>query len=894
MSRNSGGVLLYVKQSLSPKRLRAGISHSLCLVAADVTFLRQSFIVATSYRSPNQSAQIRDNYLTNLQDFLASLGSRISSTVLTGDFNFCALDLHDFSPLSGITSSFGLQQLISQPTHLKRALDLIFVGQSVPVFHSGLCTPVEKNHCTVWLQFHGLPGKTAPRRRICAWRWADADWIRAHFLLNYLPDGTPRSLTEEVSSQPSVTDAVSYLNQTLLSVLNLCVPHRFRCIRGKSVPWFSAAIAKLIRKRDRAFCLARQFPDPSNWAKFKRLRKAVKVSIIDAKKQHLSTAFEDVDCPSKFWRAVKSVIDVPVSLPSLVNPNGGFAVGSADKAQLLGDYFTSTFNHHDCLPPNFPSDLLVEDHWICQPKFILEQLKTLPQSPHAGLDLLPCHLLSACADSLAEPIAAILNRCLADGDFPKPWKMARIAAIPKSAGANSADKFRPISVLPVLARVAERWLLAILSPYARLSPFQFGNLRKRSTEDALAFLQHTVASGFAECHGFSTKVAAVSVDVSKAYDSVPHNVLFARLLKLGFLPTLVQLLRSYFADRQQVVRVDSDCSRPQPVVSGVVQGSVIGPFLFSAYVDGILRLPFSCCTTPIMYVDDLILLKPIPTREAEMEFQHDLDTVLATYSDLFLSVNPKKSQLFLFSISSHLPQTSTTLCFDGIPIPVSGELKYLGFVLDRRLNFSANAAAMESRAKKAIGCLHRAFGGVGGSRVFERIYQHKIIPMYLYGLPVSAPSSVCAFARLERIQRFAARLIANDYLSSYHELLYRLNWKSIGRLCFERRSILAHKYLHNLRHLPSDAVSVCVNYGRCSERLCAKRAHSLQFLLPYSCLSTVDKFPIYQLFKTWNALPECLALCESPVLFKKLVCSPVVYASVQSRIPDSLLFIDNL
>ncbi len=296
-----------------------------------------------------------------------------------------------------------------------------------------------------------------------------------------------------------------------------------------------------------------------------------------------------------------------------------------------------------------------------------------------------------------------------------------------------------------------------------------------------------------------------------------------------------------------------------------------------------------------MFVDDLILLKPIPTKDSELQLQKDLDAIQTAYSTLFLTVNPLKSQLFLFSLSPEQPQTITTLCFNDIPIPVVTKLKYLGFLLDRRLNFAANMAASAAKGKKQIGALFRAIGRHNGSRVFARIYLQKIMPHFLYGLPVTAPASNVAFGRLERVHRFAARLICNDYRSSYDELLNNLCWKSVGRMCFERRCILAHKYIYGLRHLPSDCLKLCVDINRRSARIASSnRYNSLQLFIPWTVHKSTDRFPIYQLFATWNALPDCVVIEDNPRRFNKSATSPVIYAMVQHRAPGVVISVDNL
>ncbi len=558
----------------------------------------------------------------------------------------------------------------------------------------------------------------------------------------------------------SVSDSVSCLNNELRRIQSLCIPHHQVRLKCNSVPWFSKDISRLMHKRDQAFAKACRQPSSGNWAKFKRLRKATKCAIKKSKRDYLSDSFEAVRSSGDFWRSFRKCTNSSCGIPSLQKPDGPFAVASLEKAELLASTYESAFNKNDHLPIAFDPHCDLNPEWSCTAEFILSEIRRLSTSVPMGLDGISVHILSALADELAAPISAILNKSLADGEFPVQWKDARITAFPKKPGASVPSEFRPISILPVLSKIAERWLLSILKMYIALSPYQFAHSRGRSTEDALALLQILVANGFEQCRGEITMVCtSVSRRVSRSAVSrqwsVPQPVL--------------RLLNDYLSNRTQLVCVDGQDSKPTQVLSGVPQGSVLGGFLFCAYVNSILTLSLSEHASTIMFADDLLVVKAIPSLESEQKLQSDLVNIESAYKDLFLQINPSRSRLMVFSLAPVPPILATSPLLSGIPMQRVDSLNYLGFLLDRRLNFDLHAKQAASNAKKALGALHRMIGRQAGPAVFLKLIQVKILPIFLYSLAVACPASKGPLLQLERLNRFAARLILNKYQSSYYD-----------------------------------------------------------------------------------------------------------------------------
>ncbi|MEJ2419888.1 MAG: reverse transcriptase domain-containing protein [Exilibacterium sp.] len=186
-------------------------------------------------------------------------------------------------------------------------------------------------------------------------------------------------------------------------------------------------------------------------------------------------------------------------IPQLVDENGRKGQTDNSKANLLVSQFAKVANH---VPS--PLSLFADDDDRappCPPGKVLEFIQKTPACKAAGPDEMPMRLLRECKDELCVSIARLADRCLAEGKFPEMWKEAVVAPIPKEGDSPNPADYRPISLLPLVSKIAERWVYELLYPMidGRLSENQFGFRKGRSTTDALALLQHAVTEGFDLC-----------------------------------------------------------------------------------------------------------------------------------------------------------------------------------------------------------------------------------------------------------------------------------------------------------------------------------------------------------------------------------------------------------
>ena len=208
---------------------------------------------------------------------------------------------------------------------------------------------------------------------------------------------------------------------------------------------------------------------------------------------------------------------------------------------------------------------------------------SVPDNKAPGIDKMPIRVIKDCLRIISSWITSIINNSLVNSIFPSTWKIAEVIPIPKEGDHEMAKNNRPISLLPVLSKVCERVALRQLSSYLttnhRLSVPKSGNKTWHSTETSLI---HSTDSIFKAVD--QKKVTAVILlGMSKAFGSINHDILLAKMKDVGVPSTCLAWFESYLSERYQAVRINSTLSDELPVVSGVPR-EVFSVRYISAYM----------------------------------------------------------------------------------------------------------------------------------------------------------------------------------------------------------------------------------------------------------------------------------------------------------------------
>jgi retron-type reverse transcriptase len=233
---------------------------------------------------------------------------------------------------------------------------------------------------------------------------------------------------------------------------------------------------------------------------------------------------------------------------------------------------------------------------------IVNIVRSFKSDSAAGHDNIPTNIIKQSIDLIAEPLTHIINLSINNGIVPDQMKIARVVPIYKSNGRLQFNNYRPISVLPAFSKILERIIynrmINYLDKYNILYHQQYGFRRGHSTSMALIQLFDKISSAIDE-KKFTIRIF---LDLSKAFDTVDHEILFNKLEHYGFRGTTLDWIKSYFYNRNQIVQYNHHCSDLKKICCGVPQGSILGPLFFLIYINDICNV--SKTLELILFADD--------------------------------------------------------------------------------------------------------------------------------------------------------------------------------------------------------------------------------------------------------------------------------------------------
>ena len=233
---------------------------------------------------------------------------------------------------------------------------------------------------------------------------------------------------------------------------------------------------------------------------------------------------------------------------------------------------------------------------------IVEICASLRSGSAAGFDNIHIDVVKQSIDIISKPLTRIINLSLSSGIVPKQLKLARIIPLFKSGDQDLYANYRPVSVLPIfskfLEKVVYKRLYNFLIKYNILFDNQYGFRKNHSTALALLHLYDTLANAIDN----KEYTMGVFIDLSKAFDTVNHEILLAKLQHYGIRGTPLKWFESYLSGREQFVNFNGYCSSYKLVKCGVPQGSVLGPLLFLIYINDICNV--SSALDILLFADD--------------------------------------------------------------------------------------------------------------------------------------------------------------------------------------------------------------------------------------------------------------------------------------------------
>ena len=477
--------------------------------------------------------------------------------------------------------------------------------------------------------------------------------------------------------------------------------------------------------------------------------------------------------PKVFWKYAKSRLKTRASIPPLTRANGTTAKTAKERAETLNTFFASVFTKENTedFPPSPKYNIAEALSSInITPEMVLKKLTNLDQNKSAGHDEWHPFFLKHLAEALSLPLSILFNKSLKEGAHSS-WKIAIISSIYKKGKRSDPGNYRPVSLTSVISKIMESIVRdAVVDHLVQNNVLNDGQHGFVPGRDCLTQLllcledwTNMIENGFA--------FDVIYTDFAKAFDSVAHERLIKKLDAVGIKGDVLNWIRSFLTGRSQSVRVDGETSGWQKVLSGIPQGSVLGPLLFVIFINDMPDVvKKSICK---LFADDCKLYNTIKTV-ADEELQTDLANLEDWSNAWQLPFNATKCKVMHFGRGN----PRQTYKMNGHTLEATTQEKDLGVIIDDTLKFHVHTAAAVKKANQVLGIIKKSYC-TRDADTMSTLYKAMVRPLLEYGNVIWGPHYRMDMKSVESVQRRATRLIPELHDKPYKERLEALRLPSL-------------------------------------------------------------------------------------------------------------------
>ena len=809
---NSGGVLIYVKEGIPCRVLKTHKgSENVEGIFLEINLRKRKWLLFGGYNNCKYNI---NNFLNKIGPTLDHYMCKLDNFILLGDYNSEMTE----NAMKEFCDTYNLKNLVNEPTCFKNPLhpssiDVILTNrfksfQNTITIETGLS---DHHKMTVSVLKTFVP-KQAPL------------FIKYR---DYRKFNSQNFRQDLQTALLNINDSMCYeeFEYTFKCILNIHAPIKSKQVRANNAPFMNKTLSKAIMTRSR---LKRKFHiNPSNMNKcmYKQQRNYCVNLTRRVKKNYYSKIdINKVNDNKKFWDTIKpsfsekNLIKKKITLienDSIVNEDAKvaeimnlyFAEGIHDSHQGVLDATNHLdVNHVIEKFKNHPSVIKIKEKTNRTNTFTFSLIsldgmkhciKQLNVNKPTTFNNIPAKILKEFNDICSGPIHKMYNKLIQEGKFPDAMKLADITPSHKKNDKCLKENYRPISILSSLSKIFETIMYKDIYHYMenKLSPYLCGFRKGYSTQYCLmAMLER-----FRKALDNKNKFGALLTDLSKAFDCINHELLIAKMEAYGFDFVSLKMILSYLTGRKHRTKVNNYLSKWADIISGVPQGSILGPLLFNIYINDIFF--FAQEDRIANYADDTTPYA-IETNYTEMLDTLQLETqILIKWFDTnFFKLNADKCELLVSHRNNDL-----SLDVGGKIVICKKSVKLLGIKIDNQLTFNEHISSI---CKKVSLKLHAL------ARVSHLMHQRKL--RLLMKAFIESQFSYCSLIwmfhtrtlnnRINHLHERALRLVYNDHTSSFQQLLtqdksftiHDRNLQKLATEMFKVKNNLCPRFMHSI------------------------------------------------------------------------------------------------
>ena len=804
----------------------------------------------------------------NTEQLCNILHSAGKNTVLIGDVN-----LPDINWLDGTASSRGrrlletvteenMEQLVHFPTHVKgNTLDLVITNCSekiISVVDEGRIG--KSDHCTLLVEMEINVIRKKQGAKKPNWNKADIPGLK-----NYLRNIDWESKFLDTDVEDSWT--------TFKNILDLAVQKFVPCstIRAAGQPkWLTREIIRLVRRKKRAWQLTRTHGTAENWNKYKSLEREVIVKLRNAKRNMEKRLANMGETTTKtFANYIKSKTKSKTGIGPLKDENGELITDEREMAEKLNNFFANVFTVKDA--SNIPvrgreteaslnSVLFTEDK-------IRNKIKNLKKNSAPGPDGINVNLLQNAREELLRPLLHIYQKSLDTGTVPLIWKQATVTPIFKKGTKGDAGNYRPVSLTSIPCKIFESIvkdeIMSYLIENKLIKDSQHGFMPGRScTTNLITFLDRLT-----DIVDKGKSADVFYLDFAKAFDKVPKNRLLQKMATKGIGGQILQWVEGWLTGRKQVVRVGDKTSTERGVESGVPQGSVLGPPLFTIFIDDVDDYA-PLIDMLVKFADDTKGLQEISSPEDREKLQNTLDSLGKWAEDWGMQFNVAKCKIM------HVGRNNPGYDYymSGTKLNTVEEEKDIGVTVHASLKPSKHCKKVAATASAVLRQLAKNFH-YRDRHIFKKLYVQYVRPHVEFASPAWSPWTAADKEIIENVQKKAVGMISGLSGKTYEEKCQEIGLDTLETRRTRQDLLQAYKIFCGKDRIRHD--SLFTTTGTNSTRQTRFTVDPLNIVEKRSRLDVRKNSYAVRVADNWNKLSHEVKTSRSVPVFKNAIMPTV-------------------
>ena len=793
---NGGGKMVFVKQGIINKRLHhleTIITETICI---EIIIAKTKWCVLFVYRPPDPHNQ--GTFFSELTNCLTKIVNLYDYFMVIGDINieyYAKNGQNSCNYLSDLCDTFSLYNLIKGKTCFKSvsgsSIDVMLTNRRKMFMKSTTITTGLSDHHQLILscfrsKFTKLPPKYIYYREYK--KFNENNFLREldrNLLNGNMFDG----------------NTYSKLTRIFASTLQKHAPLKMKMIRGNHGLFMNKELSKLIMTKSRLRNKYLKWPSRENFLNFRKVKNKCNNLSKKVKKDHLNKVTQKGFASNKdFWNTVKPFLTNKCGINHdkiIIENNQKLITDEKEIAEVFNDFYINIIERTSGnapvstgSPENPNNDRLTvssiidkyKDHSsvleirkrntnlgnFTLPKAEVQEVNTIIKSLNSkkatGPDGIPIKIVKLSANVIDTYVTHIINSDLTSASFSEEAKIASVRPIFKKKSRTNIENYRPVSILNAFSKVYEKYIHEKLIPFTNkfLSKFISAYRKTYSSNHVLIRL----IENWKKALDLKYFTGAVLMDLSKAFDCIPHDLLIAKMHAYGFDESSLVFFYSYLKRRKQSVKVNNAHSKPKWLISGVPQGSTLGTIFFNVFINDIIYwleelYNFADDNTISAFNSNL--------TELIKNLEKDSEIAINWFKSNEMLVNAEKFQAIILKKHGNTEEP-IKLKIDNKEIETEKNVKLLGVTIDEKLNFDEHVSFLCKKAAAQLNAISRIKYNLG-QKEKEAILNSFIFSNFNYCPLVWHFCSAKSMQKIEKIQERSLRILLNDNNSTYRALL---------------------------------------------------------------------------------------------------------------------------